>query len=327
MDALKWQHRYKEIKDFLFRILNKEFLIFLCFLVVSFTFWFLSTLNDTYETEVKVPVVLTDVPHDIVITDSLPDSLRVTLRDKGFNLVNYLIDGNIQPLRLQFPLYAKSRNKGSLTQTDAQKLMRSRLAESTTILSVKADHWDFYFCHGNRKRVPVLLNGSIAAKPDYYISRHSITPDSVTVLAEPDALDSITAVYTEAISLNNISESSTREISLTHIKGAKLEQDKAKLSIITDQLTEVIIKVPVKTVNVPQGVSLKTFPAQVDVRVAVGVRNSSIIKPELFNVVADYNALPSDPSGKLYLQLLSQPRGVVKAAIRQPAVDYLLEND
>ncbi len=89
MDTLKWQHKYNEIKGFLLRILNKEFLIFMCFLVISFTFWFLSTLNDTYEKEVMVPIVLTDVPQDIVITEPLPDSMRVTLRDKGLNLFKY----------------------------------------------------------------------------------------------------------------------------------------------------------------------------------------------------------------------------------------------
>lgn len=327
MDALKWQHTYRKIKDFLFRTLNKEFLIFLCFLVVSFVFWFLFTLNDTYEKEIKVPIEITDTPQNIVITDSLPDSMRVTLRDKGFNLLKYVVDDNIQPLRLPFPLYAKGKGKGSVTQSEIQKLLRNRLAESTTILSVKAGHWDFFFCHGEKKKVPVLLNGSITAKQDYYISRYSITPDSVDVLAEADALDSITAVYTSPVTLTNISESSTRDITLTHIKGAKLEKDHAKLSIITDQLTEVMIKVPIKTINVPEGVSLKTFPAQAELRVAVGVRNSSIVKPEMFNVVADYNALSSSPSEKLYLQLLSQPRGIVKAYLKQPTVDYLLENN
>lgn len=311
----------------MFRTLNKEFLIFLCFLVVSFVFWFLFTLNDTYEKEIKVPIEITDTPQNIVITDSLPDSMRVTLRDKGFNLLKYVVDDNIQPLRLPFPLYAKGKGKGSVTQSEIQKLLRNRLAESTTILSVKAGHWDFFFCHGEKKKVPVLLNGSITAKQDYYISRYSITPDSVDVLAEADALDSITAVYTSPVTLTNISESSTRDITLTHIKGAKLEKDHAKLSIITDQLTEVMIKVPIKTINVPEGVSLKTFPAQAELRVAVGVRNSSIVKPEMFNVVADYNALSSSPSEKLYLQLLSQPRGIVKAYLKQPTVDYLLENN
>ena len=327
MDTLHWQHKYKDTRDFLLRLLNKEFLVFLFFLCVSTAFWFPTTLNETYEKEIKVAITITDVPTNIVITEGLPDSVRVTLKDKGFNLVKYLFNDNISPLHLSFALYAKSQNKGSVTPSEIQKILRPRLGESTTILSVKAEHWDFYFCHGNKKKLPVLINGSISPKPNYYISRCTLTPDSVTVLAESAALDTITAVYTDLINLENISESTTRSIALQHIKAAKLEVEQVSLSIITDQLTEVAIRVPVRTVNVPEGISLKTFPAHVEMRVAVGVRNSGIVKPEHFNVVADYNELPTSQDEKLHLKIASQPRGIVKAYIKQPTVDYLIERN
>ncbi len=327
MDSLHWQHKYKDTKDFLFKLLNKEFLVFSFFLFVSAAFWFLSTLNETYEKDIKVPISITDVPPNIVITDGLPDSVRITLKDKGFNLLKYIFNNDIRPIRLQFILYAKAHGKGSVTPSDVQKILKPRLDESTTILAVKAEHWDFYFCHGNRKRVPILISGNISAKSNYYVSRCTLIPDSITILAETEALDTIQAVYTEVISLENISESTTRAISLQHIKGVKLATDKISMSIITDQLTEVIVKVPVKTVNVPEGISLKTFPAQAEIRVAVGVRNSNVVKPELFNVVADYKELSTTPSEKLRLKILSQPRGIVRAYIIHPTVDYLIEND
>lgn len=327
MNRLHWQHKYKDSKDFLFGLLNKEFFVFLFFLSVSTAFWFLSTLNETYEKEVKVPIMITDIPQNIVITDDLPDSIRVTLRDKGFNLLRYVLDNNIRPIRLQFILYAKSKNKGQITPAEVQKIIKNRLDESTTIVSVKADHWDFYFCHGNKKRIPVLLNGNVSAKTNYYISNCSIVPDSITVLAETEALDTINAAYITSQELTGLSESTIRTIPINHIKGAKLEKNKATLSITIDQLTEVTVRVPVRTVNVPDGVSLKTFPAQVDLRVAVGVRNSSSIQPDLFSVVADYNDMPSAPDEKIRLKLTAQPRTAVKAFIMQQTVDYLLEKN
>lgn len=327
MNRLHWQHKYKDSKEFLFGLLNKEFFVFLFFLSVSTAFWFLSTLNETYEKEVKVPIMVTDVPQNIVITDDLPDSIKVTLKDKGFNLLRYVVNNNIKPIRLQFALYAKTKNKGAVTPSEIQKIIKNRLDESTTIVTVKADHWDFYFCHGSRKRVPIMLNGNISAKANYYVSHHALVPDSITVWAETEALDTINAVYTSPITLNNLSESVVRSVSLNHIKGAKLEKKSATLNINIDQLTEVIVRVPVRTVNVPADVSLKTFPAQVDLRVAVGVRNSATIQREMFSVVADYNDLPSNPNDKLRLKIATQPRTAVKAYIMQPTVDYLLEKN
>ena len=46
----------------MFNSVNKEFLIFLFFLILSGTFWLLMTLNETYEKEIEVPVTLVEIP-------------------------------------------------------------------------------------------------------------------------------------------------------------------------------------------------------------------------------------------------------------------------
>lgn len=327
MDSLHWQHKYKDSKDFLFKFLNKEFLVFLFFLFVSAAFWCLSTLNETYEREIKVPIIITDIPTNVVITEGLPDSVRVTLKDKGFNLIKYAIYDDVPPIHISFLLHTKTQSKGGVTATEVQKILKPRLDESTSIVTVKADHWDFYYCHGNKKKVPVVVNGNITPMTNYYISRITLTPDSVMVLAETSALDTITAVYTELVNFEDITEPTTQTVTLQHIKAAKLQTDKVSLSIITDQLTELSLRVPIKTKNVPEGMSLKTFPGHVELRVAVGVRASSNIKPEQFSVVADYNELPASPDEKLQLRIENQPWGIVKAYLKQTAVDYLIEKD
>jgi hypothetical protein len=41
---------------------------------VSLCFWFLQTMNDTYQTEFKIPVRLNNVPKEVVMTSELPDN-------------------------------------------------------------------------------------------------------------------------------------------------------------------------------------------------------------------------------------------------------------
>ena len=65
---------YRPLRDFLFSIVNREFLIFLFFLVVSGVFWLLSTLNDTDEYEYAIPISLKGVPRDVIITTSFEES-------------------------------------------------------------------------------------------------------------------------------------------------------------------------------------------------------------------------------------------------------------
>ena len=80
---------FSTLSKLLFGTVNKELLIFLFFLALSGIFWLMMTLNETYEKELCVPVRLTDVPRNVVVTGDLPDTVRITVRDKGFTLVTY----------------------------------------------------------------------------------------------------------------------------------------------------------------------------------------------------------------------------------------------
>jgi hypothetical protein len=84
-------HRlYVTVRNFLFSKANREFLIFLFFLALSGVFWLLMTLNETYEKEVTVPVHITDVPTDIMLTSDEVDTVKVTIRDRGIMLLSYI---------------------------------------------------------------------------------------------------------------------------------------------------------------------------------------------------------------------------------------------
>ena len=82
----------------MFSQMNKEFLIFLFFLFLSGVFWLMMTLNETYEKEVAVPVNIVGVPKSMVVTSDVEDTLRVTVRDKGYTLVFYLYSDYIKPI-------------------------------------------------------------------------------------------------------------------------------------------------------------------------------------------------------------------------------------
>ena len=79
-------HDYKNIRNFLFGFLNKEFLIFLFFLALSAIFWLMMALNETYEREITVPMSLTNVPKNVVLTTEMDSTVKVTVRDKGFKI-------------------------------------------------------------------------------------------------------------------------------------------------------------------------------------------------------------------------------------------------
>ncbi len=312
----------KAVRNFLFSGLNKEFLIFLFFLALSGAFWLLMTLNETMEREFKIPMRLTGVPGNAVITGELPDTVRVTVRDKGFTLVTY----DFRPLVFRFSNYAdEDEGKGVIPLTDVQKQVLSQMYGSSKLLQVKPGAFDFYFTYGTSKKVPVVFRGKITTSKSYYLAHTEFYPSIVTVYANKQQLDKLQTVEIEPFNYRNLQDTIRQAVKIRKIRGVKIVPSTVRLSVYPDVLTEEAIEVPITAINMPPGMVLRTFPSKVTVRFTIGASLFRTIKPSLFKVVVDYEELAANPSDKCTLQLRSVPRSVSKASLEIDRVDYLLE--
>ena len=318
----------RNVRDFVFSVVNKEFLIFLFFLALSGVFWLMMTLNGTYEKELQVEMRLVGVPENTIITAPLPDSVKITVRDKGFVLLSYGFSHKIRSLSFPFATFANhSTGKGQVPVSEINKAVKQQLFGSTTLISLKCDHTAFLFNDGEQKTIPVRLAGTLTPKASYYIAKVNVVPDKVTIYSDKHTLDSLKAMPTETFKITNIQDTLVTEVSMSSIYGVKCVPNKVKLEIFTDILTEESIEVPITTINVPEGIVLRTFPQRVRVIFYAGARMVRDIKsaPEEFVVVADYQALADGKSDKCSLQLQSAPRTINNARIETPTVDYLVE--
>lgn len=312
----------KAVRNFLFSGLNKEFLIFLFFLALSGAFWLLMTLNETMEREFKIPMRLSGVPRNAVITGELPDTVRVTVRDKGFTLVTY----DFRPLVFRFSNYAdEDEGKGMIPLTDVQKQVLSQMYGSSKLLQVKPGAFDFYFTYGTSKKVPVVFRGKITTNKSYYLAHTEFYPSMVTVYANKQQLDKLQTVEIEPFNYRNLQDTIRQAVKIRKIRGVKIVPPTVRLSVYPDVLTEEAIEVPITAINMPPGMVLRTFPSKVTVRFTIGASLFRTIKPSLFKVVVDYEELAANPSDKCTLQLRSVPRSVSKASLEIDRVDYLLE--
>ena len=312
----------KAVRNFLFSGLNKEFLIFLFFLALSGAFWLLMTLNETMERDFKIPMRLSGVPRNAVITGELPDTVRVTVRDKGFTLVTY----DFRPLVFRFSNYAdEDEGKGVIPLTDVQKQVLSQMYGSSKLLQVKPGAFDFYFTYGTSKKVPVVFRGKITTNKSYYLAHTEFYPSMVTVYANKQQLDKLQTVEIEPFNYRNLQDTIRQAVKIRKIRGVKIVPSTVRLSVYPDVLTEEAIEVPITAINMPPGMVLRTFPSKVTVRFTIGASLFRTIKPSLFKVVVDYEELAANPSDKCTLQLRSVPRSVSKASLEIDRVDYLLE--
>ena len=318
---------WRALKEFLFTKTSKEFLSFLFFLALSGIFWLSLTLNDTYEREFDIPVSVVGVPKNAVLTSDEVDTVRVTIRDKGIILVAYQFSEAVKHIELPFRNYTHNNGTGIIPASEIQKRIYQRLSSTSKITAIKPEKMEFYYNYGSKKQVPVRWSGRIIPEELYFISRVVYEPDSVTIFASDDKLDSISMVYTEQLNYANFRDTLTVNCNLAKLKGVKTVPDHVRIRFYTDVLTEERISgIPIVGVNMPEGKVLRTFPAKTSVSFVAGVSVYRNLKPEDFTVIVDYDEIRRNPSEKCRIYLKNVPSGISRAKLETNMVDYLIES-
>lgn len=312
----------------LFSKANKELLLFVFFVALSGIFWLQTTLNEVYEQEFSIPVSVTGIPKNAVLTSDETDTVRMTIRDKGITLLTYMYGDVLRKISVNFKSYSKGNGTGVISQQELQKLVYQQLANGSRITSVKPEKLEFYYNYGDKKTVPVRWSGRVIPEELYFISRVVYHPDSITIYASPEKLDSINVVYTEPLNYANFRDTLSLNCALDKIRGVKMTPDHTQVTFCTDVLTEESIEgVPIKAINMPAGKSLRTFPSRVNVTFVTGVSVYRNLKPTDFTVVADYNEIKDHPQEKCHIYLKTAPRGISRVRLETSMVDYLIETE
>lgn len=324
---MTFRSAWQAIKEFLFTKTSKEFLIFLFFLALSGIFWLSLTLNETYEREFSVPVSVVGVPKNAVLTSDEVDTVRVTIRDKGIMLVFYKYGDALKHIELPFRNYTHNNGTGQIPASEIQKRIYQNLVSSSKITAIKPEKMEFFYNYGTKKQVPVRWSGRVIPEELYFISKVSYEPDSVTIYASQEKLDSINMVYTEQLNYANFRDTLIIDCNLAKLKGVKTVPDHIRIKFFTDVLTEErISNIPIVGINMPEGKVLRTFPAKTSVSFVAGVSVYRNLKPEDFTVIVDYDEIRRNPSEKCHVYLKNVPSGISRAKLETIMVDYLIES-
>ncbi len=324
---MTFRSAWQAIKEFLFTKTSKEFLIFLFFMALSGIFWLSLTLNETYEREFSVPVSVVGVPKNAVLTSDEVDTVRVTIRDKGIMLVFYKYGDALKHIELPFRNYTHNNGTGQIPASEIQKRIYQNLVSSSKITAIKPEKMEFFYNYGTKKQVPVRWSGRVIPEELYFISKVSYEPDSVTIYASQEKLDSINMVYTEQLNYANFRDTLIVDCNLAKLKGVKTVPDHIRIKFFTDVLTEErISNIPIVGINMPEGKVLRTFPAKTSVSFVAGVSVYRNLKPEDFTVIVDYDEIRRNPSEKCHVYLKDVPSGISRAKLETIMVDYLIES-
>lgn len=307
--------------------MSKQILIFLFFLVLSGVFWLFLTLNESYEQEIKVIYKIKGIPKNVVLTSHEIDTIRVTIRDKGWVILRYLYN-DYRSVNINYKNYDRGNGSGIASSSEIKRLIAKQLETSTIVNSIKPDRLEFFYNNGERKRVPVRWAGRVIPEQLYFISHVQYMPDSVDIYSSREKLDSIKVIYTEALNYAGFRDTLIVDCKLSHQKDVKVVPENIRIGFYTDVLTEESIDgVPIKAINMPEGKVLRTFPPKVKIHFITGVSQFRTLRPEDFIVIADYKEISQHPSEKCNIYLKTVPHGISRATLETKKVDYLIEEE
>jgi len=315
------------LKRLFFSNMNKQLLILVFFVLLSAIFWLMLTLNETYEKELKVPVRIVNIPKKVVLTSAAVDTLRLTIRDKGWVLLSYMFGEKKPELSVNYKNYDRGNGGGIISHADIKRLALLQLESSSAVTAVKPEKLEFFYNNGERKRVPVRWTGRVIPEQLYYISHILYSNDSVDVYTSREKLDSINYVFSEPLNYIGFRDTLKIDCKLAHQPDVKVVPDHITITFLTDVLTEERINVPIQCINLPPGKLLRTFPARVQVNYVAGIGQIKQLKPEDFTVVADYQEIERKPAEKCNIYLRHTPQGISRASLSTKQVDYLIEEE
>lgn len=299
---------------------NKELLVFMFLLFMSAAFWMSIALSKVYERDIRIPVVLKNVPQNVILLDNETDTITVSIKANGSAFLYKTFEG-IETIRLDFAQY-KLEDKVFVSNNELQKHAKLNLGNSIQVVSVKHDGLTFRFNYGEHKRLPVRFAGRVGSRADKEIT---MEPDSIVVYAQTDVLKVLKEISTVSDSID-VKEETTLSVRLERMKGVKCIPDKVKVNIKPLVFVENTIEVPVECINEPEDKKLVLFPSRVSVTYVVDIKKHNLIEKDLFRVEADYNEVADMKNQMCKFRLVTKPSFVKQAKLSIDSTKYLIKD-
>jgi hypothetical protein len=124
---------------------NKDVFIFAFFLLLSFVFWYLNSLDKEVEAGIRYPVKYTNIPRGRVVNTKNPPRLNLSLKGQGSSVLRAKLSGNKTPLSIDISKVNYKRVPGSndleyyIVTSSLSRSLTVQLRSEFEIISIKPD--------------------------------------------------------------------------------------------------------------------------------------------------------------------------------------------
>lgn len=322
--------RFKNVKD-QWRVLKtksgfRDTMLFLVFVCVSAVFWLILALNDSAQDHFNVKLNIVNQPDSITFISDVPEKIGVTISDKGTTLWRngYLKKPSIN---IDFKEYS-SDGILKYSYSDLISSMKEAFGSTAQITSLSLDSLQLFYTHSKGKKVPVLVRCQVyPASGSTMDGDIKATPGSVYIYGNPEVTDTIKYVSTEDVILRDLSETTTLEVKITKLKGARALPSKVTLTVPIEPLVKREAMITVDAINVPPGEDLLLFPSKIPVEYFVAMSRLSDDEDNNIELTVDFNDISLSSGGKLKVSTKRYPERLKNLKLKADSVEYAIVRD
>lgn len=302
----------------------RETLLFLLFLTLAGFIWYGHAMSSVRSATLPVHIMYKDVPKAVVFDVPLPETLYIEVRDAGKRLRAY----RQNPLELTFDLGSQiSGGSGSISVSAEviRNSVNSLLQGTTKVQNVTPEQISGSYYRQHSKTVPVRWRGTLTPAVQYQlVGEPVLSTREVTVYGKGALVDTLTAVYTEPMAVADVRDTMKFAVALAPITDVRMITESIEVTAVAEQFTEKVLKLPLKAVDVPRGMHLRLFPAEVKVVLRVGLSHFNEIAENEVQARCHY---PSADVDKLPVEVVCRNPYVTHTRSVPVSVEFLIEKN
>ena len=299
----------------------KRFNNFFIFLLISILFSTIVKLTKVHTKSISYKINLVDIPDDKIISNQSVDSIKLTVSSFGLDFIKYYLSNQV--INISSKDILDNSQSYVITQSNSYSQIDNFITPKFELISINFDSLFFDYDRLRTKNVPVVLNSSINFSQGFdYFENFTLTPDSISVIGPELVLESINAVTTKELILDNLKSSINQNL-LLDIQNTNLKYSNkfVKLLIDVEKSTESILDIPVSIINIPKDIKLNYYPKMIKISFTVSLDNYQNYSSKDFKIICDFNQISLD--GKLTPKVINQPNLIKNLRLINNKIQYV----
>lgn len=303
--------------------------VFLLFLFFSTLAWLVNNLSQTFVSTTTFALEYTEPPLDFLMVKRTTKSIDVRLKAVGFQFMGFEI--RKRRIKIDLSNISSKGNSYYIAPKVLRKQIMDQLSKNMELVQMEDDTVFLDLIKLVSKEIPVIPRANIELAANYMLATGvSVEPKTVTLRGPTSEIDTITSISTSYLELKDVSTDFSQNIALrlpVGIEKSNVNPSSVVLSGNVFRFSEKVFTVPVKIINIPEGVRVRMFPDRVDVLCQGRLSVLKTVGIEDFKIVGDFNALSPKSQNRLPIALDSFPLGLSKATLQKKEIEFILRRE